>query len=172
LLTSCRQNTNYDTGSLYKELINRKIDVIDSLPMKSGNEFLDSTAKNKFFSKNLKIVVIIDGYCSFCFKQLKTWKDSILTLNTFDKYNIPVLFYVHSNNYLPFNSYIKSINFEYPIIYDTTNCIASKNKIPDDNILNTFLLDNDTIRLIGNPVLRPKMKHIYREYINHHCHQY
>jgi len=161
VLISCKENK---TLSLYKDMINKKIHIIDSFPIRIGENFLNETEKKEIFLKNIKMIIIINGYCEFCFTQIEEWKDFILTLKLLDSSKITFLFYVYSLNYLPFNSYISTINFEYPIVYDTNNFFAKLNNIPDDNILNTMLVFNDTIRLSGNPILIPKMKKLYINY--------
>ena len=151
---------------VYNEYLNRKIFLIDSFIIKDRYRILNQTDKNKLFEKKLKFVVPIDGYCGICFSQLKVWNDSLLTINKFDTSKVSLLFYVHSLNYDPFNYYIESIKFDYPIIYDTNNYFAEINLLPNDNLFNNMLIVDNKIALIGNPVLRPKMTEIYIDFIN------
>lgn len=160
---SCKENSN---KSFAKISLNRRINVIDSLPMISGNKFFNNEEKKELFSKRLKIIAVINGYCEFCFSQLQIWKDSIITSNVIDTSRVAFLFYIHSSNYIPFNCYLSSIDFRYPIIYDTNNYFAKVNNIPNDNLQNNMLLYNDSICIIGNPILRPRMKKVYIDYLN------
>lgn len=162
LISSCKTSI---VDQVYNDYLNRNIILIDTFIIKDRNRILTQSEKNNLFAKKLKFVISIDGYCEICFSQLKSWNDSLLRIDKFDTSKISLLFYVHGKNYDPFNCYIESIKFDYPIIYDTANYFVKINHLPNDNLFNNMLIVDNKIALIGNPVLRPKLAEIYLDYI-------
>lgn len=61
----------------------------------------------------------------------------------------------------------RSIHFTQPIIYDPENHYIKMNKLPDNKLLNTFLIDpNGKIVVIGNPIISNKIATLYKNEID------
>ncbi len=77
------------------------------------------------------------------------------------------LFFIYADNYARFELMNKNeIEFEYPVVYDYNNEFAIKNKIPDDYLLNTMLIDGlGKILVIGSPLKSQEILKLYEDAI-------
>ncbi len=150
------------------DLLEKDIVLIDSLDVRMHGKIASFDTVSLI--KDLRMIVIIDGYCGICFTQLEKWKSTLIQTNMVDTSKVDILFYVHAYNYIPFDSYIESIDFEYPIVYDTTNLISRINNIPENSVFDCFLLKFDTIVVVGNPILFPELQKVYKKYIDGYNH--
>ena len=120
-----------------------------------------------FFSAKVKIVSNVFFGCGQCINDLIELDDFV---NSFNSDEIAVIIYGSTDKS---NSGIYTFltikpDFKYPIFSDTSNVFISKNKLPEENMaFHTFLVDkNDSIRVIGSPVLNEKIKDLYIKEIN------
>ena len=123
-----------------------------------------STSKEFINSPGLRIVTSINGDCNACVNQLKEWKSII---EKFPVEKVTFLFFVYAENYSRFELMNDSeIGFKYPVIYDYNNAYILKNKIPDDYLLNTMLIDsNGKIIVVGNPLQSKDILKLYEDAI-------
>ena len=166
-IISCTDSRTKQISSFLKDKKEELIIIPDSFCVKDLN--IDSTysfsASNDFVnSPNLRIVTSINGDCHACVNQLKEWKTII---NKFSKERVGFLFFIYAENYSRFELMnLEEINFKYPVVYDYKNDFVIKNKIPDDYLLNTMLIDNiGKIIIIGNPLKSKKILGLYNSVI-------
>lgn len=63
--------------------------------------------------------------------------------------------------------HLEMIIFTYPVCLDLGNKFYNANKIPDDMMLQTFLLDKDNkIIALGNPIHNSKIKDLFLNIIS------
>lgn len=117
--------------------------------------------------RNLKIVTQINGYCYSCLQELKKWDDFIASIQ---QYDIDFLFYVITEDRIKIKELNKTnLHFEYPLIFDTTHRFENSNKIEDNDIFHTMLLNKaNEVIIIGNPIKNNALKNLYREQIMKH----
>lgn len=125
---------------------------------------------NKFNIQNsnpsgLKIVTRINGNCYSCLMQLKEWQ--IIKEDISQTVSIPFYFYIvvsDSTMYKILNK--QEIHFNYPVIFDPFDEFRKLNRLEDNSIFHSMLLDsNNRILLIGNPVNNMKMQNLYKNII-------
>lgn len=113
-----------------------------------------------------KIVNYIDSAgCTRCRMKLDLWNMFMSRLDA-DDADVTLLSVIHSDNSDDLRFAIESSGFNYPVAIDPTDEFGNTNNPPDDQLLHTFLLDdNDHIIAIGNPVLNPHIGRLYRSII-------
>ncbi len=155
-LISCAEKKNNE--DLVKSWIGKEM----VLPTFKSMERKTSSDVNPILKK-VKIVTFIDGSCSICIKSLKEWQ-LIMKEEQFKElgYIFIISSYDHMVTFKKLNS--NFIKLEYPYYYDAGDRLFLKNKIPDEQLFQTFLLDeNNKVVLMGNPNTHEK---IYSLYIN------
>lgn len=164
---ACTNSRTKQIGSFMKDKKGKIIQIPDSISVKELN--IDSTyshysSKEFINSKSFKIVTSINGDCHACVNQLTEWKSVI---SKFSDSNVRFLFFIYADNYARFELMnMHEINFEYPVVYDYNNDFTTNNKIPDDYLLNTMLIDShDKILVIGNPLKSQEILKLYEDVI-------
>ncbi|MGV8096506.1 MAG: hypothetical protein AB2L24_32010 [Mangrovibacterium sp.] len=135
---------------------------VKNLKQDSTYSFL---ASKKFINyPSLRVVTSINGDCHACINQLKEWTSII---DEFPKEKVKFLFFINAENYASFELMNDSeIGFIYPVIYDYNNGYILKNEIPDDNLLNTMLIDSvGKIIIVGNPLQSKELLKLYKDAI-------
>ncbi len=123
-------------------------------------ELINGLLSNRdYFSAKLKVVSYIDGTCGACILDLKYWKKFI---NKINKLNIDCkfIFYIYASDVNDIKKLLANIGFEYPWFFDKDCLFIEKNELFDKR-LQTFLVKNDSIILIGSPVLNSKLDILY-----------
>ena len=159
-ILSCR-----DEQSLSKEL---SVLQSSSIILPQGEDLIihnmDSMTYNK--ENKLKYIIYSDSLaCSSCMI------NSLISWNPFieysKNYNGKLVFYFvfspAKKDVRSLNMLIRNSEFKYQIIVDGKNNFAKSNShLPKDNLLHTFLLDeNNNVVLVGNPVRNKKIKEMF-----------
>lgn len=167
ILAACTDSRTKQISSFMKDKKGELILIPDSISVKELNK--DSTysplSSMEFVnSKSLRIVTSINGDCHACVNHLIEWKSLI---NKFSESKVRFLFFIYADNYARFEIMnMHEINFEYPVVYDYNNDFAVNNKIPDDYLLNTMLVDSHgKILVIGNPLKSQEILKLYEDVI-------
>lgn len=113
-----------------------------------------------------KILSYIDtNGCTPCNLHLYDWKIFMKEIEIINK-NIPFIFILHLDDY---NEYVKlqrKNKFSYPVFYDSKGEFISKNKLPQQLSLHTFLLNkNNKVVAIGNPIINFDIRNLYKQII-------
>ena len=119
-----------------------------------------------FFNKPVKIISNVFFGCGDCIADLIALDDFVKSFNS-NKIALIVYGSTDRSNTGIYTFLKIKPDFKYPIFSDTSNVFISKNKLPEENMaFHTFLVDkNDSIRVIGSPVLNEKIKDLYKKEI-------
>ena len=133
---------------------------------------------NRYLNRQLKLPQhILIKQCSdsiYLQNPAKYTSDSIYRITTYiygDCYapdKVRFLCFIYAEIYSSFEIMNeRSIHFTQPIIYDPENHYIKMNKLPDNKLLNTFLIDpNGKIVVIGNPIISNKIATLYKNEID------
>lgn len=134
-----------------------------------GKEIKLPKLSNQFrYDEKTKIVTSINGNCSQCIFRLKYWMNFIKEINeTCVGCEIQYYFYVTGADTAAFKAINDSmVHFKYPVIFDQNNSFYKQNKLNENNLYHTMLLDScDRVLLIGTPIMNPKLQNLYKEEI-------
>lgn len=83
--------------------------------------------------------------------------------------NLAFIFVVHTDNPKKIDIICEQNQFDYPVFYDSGGKMKQLNHLPRDASFQTFLLENDKVKLIGDPLVYPKLMDLYMEVINEAC---
>jgi hypothetical protein len=109
----------------------------------------------------LKITTYINTGCSQCIYDLISWK-KIISEFELQNAEISFLFYLKTSDVNSIKSVLEYIEFPYPVIIDHSGIFYTKNKIGNDKMYQTYLVDaNNKILLVGNPLYSDKIKELY-----------
>jgi hypothetical protein len=148
-----------ENKSDYQKISGKKFDLIDSLNTYS----IDKGWIKRKSTSELKIVVYINGTCEECIFDLKKWKKIILDFGT---KNIEYFFFVKTYNIEQIDEILRQIEFSYPVIIDYNDLFFNINRLRDDRMYYSFLLNRNNMILIkGNPILNFQVKKLYLDEI-------
>ncbi|MDR1557080.1 MAG: hypothetical protein LBS88_08635 [Tannerellaceae bacterium] len=114
-----------------------------------------------------KIVVYVDSTgCTSCKLRLLQWKEFITYIDSLTNEEVPFLFFFYPKDYEEMHYLLDIDSFYYPICIDVNDNLNRLNQFPADVSFQTFLLDkNNTVVLVGNPILHPRIKGLYIQQI-------
>lgn len=137
----------------------------DSIIQFIGKEiYIPRDLNNKLSSEGYKILIYVgkEG-CTECQLSLPQWKHKIKELKQMNE-KVQVFFVVNTIDSLEVKSLFEKENLEAFLYFDKKNMFFVMNKIPKENNLHTFLLDNTKrIVLMGSPINNEKMWNLYKE---------
>lgn len=141
---------------------------MEQVALKWQGKTIEFPSSWKLQHSKYRIVSYVDTTgCTNCKLHLFDWNvfkqelDSLTSAST-----VSFLFVVHPDNRERIKYLLKQNNFGLPVYLDTNHVVNGANRFPADHKLQTFLLDsNNRVILIGNPVVYPKIKELYRKVI-------
>lgn len=115
------------------------------------------------------IVTYIDSAgCTSCAMKLPLWKFFLNSLDSICQdvdYNSIIV--VNSRDEKELSYLIQSESYEYPVVCDAEDSLNKMNKLPENTMFRTFLLDrNKRVLAIGNPVFNPGIAELYKSIIS------
>lgn len=115
---------------------------------------------NSIKADRIKIVHYLNPMnCFNCLEDMKKWKN---LMNEFDSCNVSFIFYIHIHDWKHINRYFITWDIDLPVIIDKQNWFKTKNNLPENKFLHTFLIDkSNSIVLIGDPLKNEKLKNLY-----------
>jgi hypothetical protein len=152
-----------EIGKLVKKWQGKEI----ILPQKIEFKILGrDTICTDLWDKPYKILTYIDSVgCLSCQMGLP-FGEEIIGIFMREKYDVPILFVIHSNNYHLLSRELIATDFNYPVIYDDNNLFDKLNHFPPAPY-RTFLLDkNNKIILIGSPIDNSPIWELYKDIIS------
>ena len=163
ILTNCHDDTP-NTIKILKKWQNKTIIFPQKLQFKVFDQdtinLLNQTSRYKIVSH-----ITLQG-CTACKLQLPKWKEIKEEIDSLSSEPIPLLLFSNSKNSFKVINISKNYSFNYPICIDEKDSLNILNNFPKDERFHTFLLDQDNkIKVIGNPVLNPKIKELYLKVI-------
>ena len=153
---SCKNEPQNKNSEYIKEKIATKFYFpSDTEVIYANNYVYDSIF---VFNSPIKIVTFIDFGCSYCYKELADYNK---LLELFNHKNVNLIIY--GMNLSGIYAFLEEKqNFKYPIFLDKKGEYFKLNNISYDNkILQTFLVYNNKIHLIGNPFADTSIKKLY-----------
>lgn len=161
---SCNSKEEKEYKEYVKRMYNKKLIFPENIEIKQLDRFDSVYIKHpdKFIKDSVyRITTFIYGNCHACVEELNKWQKII---QEFSQEQVRILFFIYAEIYPTFEIMNeKIVKFKYPIIYDPKNHYVKKNKIPDNKLLNTFLIDRTgKIILIGNPIVSDKIFELYK----------
>ena len=116
------------------------------------------------YNEKAKMVTKINGNCFQCVYRLKFWSSFISKVEeTCENCNIQYYFYISGTDTSAFKTINDSlIQFSYPVIFDQNNSFYKLNKLLENSLYHTMLLDSlDKVLLIGTPIMNKKLQALY-----------
>jgi len=117
------------------------------------------------YNNPVQIIHLFNGDCGFCKGSLKKWEDYIE--NFIFKENTDFIFLVYtSNEEFLRDDFLTKISFKQPVYLIDKDVFFRQNELPDQNISSlTFLLIDNTIKGIGNPIYDNECKYFFVEVV-------
>lgn len=151
---------NYSRETILK-IINRPVVMPESIQVC----YPDLNAYRQLMDSKVKILFNVDISCGVCLSKFHYWNEFI---NNYEcRYGIKpsVLAIIVGSEY---SEDIKSFileRWDYEWIYDSDGDFTFDNYLEDDRFQAILLDANDTIRLVGNPVLNESLGQLYEKTI-------
>lgn len=138
-----------------------------SIPEQLKFQILDDEIDINVWTTDYKIVNYVDSNgCTSCRMKLPLWKEVIDELHSLPDISLGCLTIVNTSDLNEIKSLLKRDVYLHPVAVDSNNIFAQLNELPSSLEYNTFLLDADNkVLAIGNPVLNPKIKELYKRII-------
>ena len=156
---SCNNKSKQIENDL-SHLIGKKVELIDTLNYYS----LNSGMYREDSLSDLKIVSYINGSCSGCLYSLSNW-DELMEAEKFR--NVSFRLYVKTTNLKQLDYILREIKFHNSIVLDFKNQFFELNKLREEIIYQTFLINKENkILLVGNPILSERIRKLYSETIS------
>lgn len=162
-LMSCTNSSKKDiwgkkvTNKL-ENLIGKKVSILKDMPIINVKNQINSN------DKEYTLIVAVDLDCSVCIQDLSYWKyfrQKTLSYN----FNCEYIYYVHSKEMEDAERILKYVGFDYPCYLDKDNIFSKTYEIKDKRF-KTLLLRDNTVILMGNPVLNKKLENLYFKVLN------
>lgn len=169
---SCKKKDNY--FDIVEKFVGARIVIPDS----SIFQIIDTPIPLDLDDFDYKVITYVDSSdCTACNMKLYQWKCIISELQSINKdLNIGFLMILDSSNKKDFYRVLSEEKFPLPISFDTNHQFLRLNQIPQKKMFDqfhTFLVDSDNVVLaIGNPVVNPKIKSLFKKIINKECAQF
>ncbi|WP_454879771.1 hypothetical protein [Sphingobacterium detergens] len=160
LITSCNRKKD-------------RVDIIDKLvgtEVNLGNHLVEMNGNGKPVLKNYdyQIVLYTDSAgCMDCAFDLESWRDLMKQADTTLSKKIDFKFIFHPAAKNQLQSLLIKSNFEYPVYIDYDNHFYKENAVPEDLLLQCFLIDKENkILAVGNPIYRSEVWNYFKTIIN------
>ena len=160
ILSSCH-NIRKDDRNAVLNLTGKEIMLPDSL----GFMIQDVPVEYDFSFADYKVVTYIDSKgCTTCSMKLTLWNDLINEFKTIEGIDVNFLMILNKDADEDLISALKLNFFRHPVMFDPQGTFKEKNSLPSSPAYHTMLLDSDNkVVAVGNPVLSPKIKDLYRQ---------
>lgn len=121
------------------------------------------TVDFSFVGSDYKIVSYVDSMgCVSCKLRLPDWKVFIAEVDSLTGGQVPFIFFFHPKKISEMHYLMRRDEFTYPACLDTRDELNRLNNFPEDIAFQTFLLDKQNrVKVLGNPVLNPRVKELY-----------
>ena len=125
-------------------------------------------SENFFVDKSsFTILNYVDSVgCTSCQLQLIKWKDFMDNINVNCENKVQLIFIIHPKKKDEIKFFLEKDKFHYPVLIDKNNEFITANRLPRENMFQTYLLDKgDRVLAVGNPIHNPKVKELYLKII-------
>ena len=165
LLASCN-DANKDGKATVEEWVGKVVVIPEQLIFRILNDEIDVD----LMTPDYKIINFIDSSgCTSCRMKLSSWNETIDDFKSIPDVDIEFLTIVNTDDVKELEQLLKHDNYLHPVAIDRYNTFGVSNRLPKKSEYHTFLLDADNkVLAIGNPVLNPKIKKLYKMIIQTH----
>ncbi|MDE6588323.1 MAG: DUF1573 domain-containing protein [Paramuribaculum sp.] len=145
-------------------LLGREIVIPDSLVCR----ILDTPIDYDMSNADYTIITYIDSAgCTPCRMKLQLWDSVIDDLTGQTDADLAYLMIVNTENSKEIGVNLQQYDFRHPVMLDKDNLFMQANGLPAEEAYHTLLLDlNNRIVAVGNPVVNPKVREVYRRIIS------
>lgn len=162
LSSSCASST-HNEKEIVAEWVGKEIIIPEQLTF----QILEEAVDIGLALPDYRIVNYVDSTgCTSCRLKLPLWEETINEFRSLPNVEVECLTIVNAPNEKEIGFLIKRGNYLHPIALDSDNTFDRINNLPNDHEYHTFLLDSENrVLAIGNPVLNPKIKDLYKRII-------
>ena len=163
LLTSSCNNKRAAHTNIIAEWVGREIVIPDDLVYQIKDDTIDLDLSRPDF----KIISYVDSTgCTSCRMKLTMWSELINELKSLPDVDVEVIMIINTDTPKEITYLLQRDNYLNPVAIDRNNLFDRLNELPPKSEHHTFLLDAENkVIAIGNPVLNPKIKDIFLQYI-------
>ena len=156
VIVSCSNTIKGDM----RRMLGKKVDI-SALSMEYPGDGKESLYRPK---APFKVIVYMDSlYCAECeIVKISVWNEHF---NWFKSMGVPVYFVFNKNFDVDLYLELKRTGFKYPAFRDKGNRLRDSFYLSSFDALRTFLIKNDTIVALGNPILTSKVMDLYSKVI-------
>ncbi|MDE6240555.1 MAG: DUF1573 domain-containing protein [Muribaculaceae bacterium] len=161
-ISSCNDKRAAHTN-IIAEWVGREIVMPDDLVYQIQGDTIDLDLSRPDF----KIVSYIDSTgCTSCRMKLTMWSELINEIKSLPDVDVEVIMIINTDTPKEITYLLQRDNYLNPVAIDRNNLFDRLNELPPRLEHHTFLLDAENkVVAIGNPVLNPKIKDLYLQYI-------
>ena len=152
---------NRQSEKMIKEWVGKEIILDDAVYTIEGYDTIDYSLD----AYEYKVLNYVDSEgCTDCKMKLEEWKDYIAHVDSLYPGKVGFVFCFATNNLRTIRFLLSERNFKHPVYIDTSNIFCRKNDIPNNYMLQTFLLNRDNrVIAIGNPIVNSRIKKLYNQ---------
>lgn len=163
-LISCQSPQEREAKHIVKEWIGKKIYLSASTNFSVYGK--DTTCLD-ILNSSYKILLYIDSTgCTGCRLKLLEWKNLINEFDTLTSVKVGFIFVINPKSVKEITEILKSSNFDYPVMIDSTGITNQINHFPVNPFYQCFLLNKDfEVQVIGNPIYNYSIEDLYRQRI-------
>lgn len=163
LISGCNSERATHTN-IISEWVGRELVIPDDLIFQIQDDTIDLDINRPDF----KIINYIDSTgCTTCRLKLAQWNELIAELKAIGDLDIEMVSVVNTKDIKGLLAKLRCDHFLNPIVIDPENAFYRTNNLPPKSEHHCFLLDSENrIVAIGNPVLNPKIRDIFMQYIH------
>lgn len=158
---SCKRNRLSD--EMIKKWIGKELKYDDAIFTIMGKDTINFNLDDFDY----KILTYVDSKgCTACQMKIEEWKEYMNMVDSLWSGKVGFIFYYAPESFRTVAFVLQEHNFDYPVIIDTVSVFRRRNSIPNNYMLQTFLLDKENrIVAVGNPVINIKIETLYNQII-------
>ena len=159
-LFSCSDDKKHNIEVLVKEWNSKEISFPDNPVF---TRFVTDTVPYRIPKTDYKVVVFVDSVgCISCKLQLPRWKEFMHNVDSLSDGNVPFIFFFQTKDVRELRYILRRDNFSHPVCIDTEDSFYKLNRVPNEMMFQTFLLDSkNRVKVIGNPIHNLSIKDLY-----------
>ena len=157
-ITGCMNSNDRLENSVLKQWVGKEMSFSDLVFTIKGKDTI------YFNTKNFEYLIFsyVDySDCISCKLRLYAWKELINEYEDRFPHRIGFVLYYCPKSPKDIIYFLEKEDFEYPICIDTTNKMDSIFNFPIQFQFQTYLIKNNKVIGVGNPIFNPQVKALY-----------
>jgi hypothetical protein len=164
---ACNEKNDHrsEAERIVSEWLGKTIHFPDSIVF---SVFGQDTLVNDYSQAPFKLFLYIDAKgCTSCNFKMYQWKDLLVESDSIAGDMLSFILCVQPGDRSELIHLLQRDKFNYPVIIDDHDQFNKLNHFPEMPAFQCFLLDKDnTVLLVGNPILNPAVWELYKQLIN------